>query len=184
MELLQCNIFEWNPAYMIDIKQQKFETEYYAYVKQIYRYFYFRTSSHETAEDLVSTVFSKYWKKSKEDTKIQNTKALLYTMAHGVLVDHYRANRHVGDISLDIIDQSKLVETDNSLNSFELSEDVQILHKHLNLLKEEYKEILVLYYIEELKPSQIAKILSKKEATVRVTIHRALNALKRIYDKN
>jgi RNA polymerase sigma-70 factor (ECF subfamily) len=168
---------------MIDLIQQKFESEYFTYIKQIYRYFYFRTSSHETAEDLASSVFSKYWKKLKEGAEIINTKALLYTMAHGVLVDHYRASNHNVSVSIEMIDQSKVAEADETQNALEIDEDIKQLGKFLDLIKEEYKEILVLYYIEELKPSQIAKILNKKEATVRVTIHRALNALRKIYEK-
>ncbi len=168
---------------MIDLIKQKFESEYFTYIKQIYRYFYFRTSSHETAEDLSSLVFSKYWKKLKEGAEIINTKALLYTMAHGVLVDHYRASNHSVSVSIEVIDQSKVTEVDETQNALEIDEDIKQLGKFLDLIKEEYKEILVLYYIEELKPSQIAKILNTKEATVRVTIHRALNALRKIYEK-
>ena len=45
-------------------------------------------------------------------------------------------------------------------------------------LKEEYKEVVVWHYIEDVPIVEIAKMLNKSEGAVRVSLHRALNALR------
>lgn len=167
---------------MIDTKQVQFEREYADYGKSIYRYFYFRTSSHEMAEDLASIVFTNLWKKRKERVEIKNVKALLYTMAHGALVDYYRSAKNKLSVSIELVDASNVRDNDNTQVQLEIDDDTKLLHKYLDKLKLEYKEILILYYIEELKITEIANILNKKETTVRVTIHRAIAALKKLYE--
>lgn len=168
---------------MIDSIKVQFESDYREYGRSIYRYFYFRASSHETAEDLTSLVFSNFWKKRKEKLSIKNVKALLYTMAHGVLVDYYRSASRGNMVAIDLVNPTSMSIPDENLDNLEIEADIQRLMQYLDRLKEEYKEILVLYYIEEVKIKDIAKILDKKEASVRVLIHRALTSLKKIYEK-
>jgi len=48
------------------------------------------------------------------------------------------------------------------------------------LLKEEYREIIILRYIEDLSITEIAKIIDKTNGNVRTLTHRALNELKLI----
>ncbi len=50
----------------------------------------------------------------------------------------------------------------------------------LNRLKPEFREIIVLRYVEDFKPKEIAQILGLHEDLVSVRIHRALNALRNL----
>jgi RNA polymerase sigma-70 factor (ECF subfamily) len=45
-------------------------------------------------------------------------------------------------------------------------------------LKEDYQEVIILHYINDLSVKEIAKTLNKPEGTVRVMIHRGLSALR------
>ena len=47
-------------------------------------------------------------------------------------------------------------------------------------LKDEYNEVLLLKYVNELSISEIAEIMDKSKGNVRVLIYRAVNALKKI----
>ena len=58
-------------------------------------------------------------------------------------------------------------------------EDKIIVHRAMEKLKPEYREILWLTYFEQLSNKESAKILGKKVHTVEVLLSRARNSLKR-----
>jgi len=47
-------------------------------------------------------------------------------------------------------------------------------------LKDEYSEVLLLKYVNELSIVEIAKIMDKSKGNIRVLIYRAVKALKKI----
>jgi RNA polymerase sigma-70 factor (ECF subfamily) len=57
------------------------------------------------------------------------------------------------------------------------------LKKYLSEIKEEYREILIMKYVDDLRISEISKITNKSQTNTRVTIHRALQTLKKKYEK-
>ena len=59
--------------------------------------------------------------------------------------------------------------------------DLEQIENKLKLLKEEYREVIILKYIEDLSISEISQILDKTKSNVRVLIHRALKTLKEIF---
>jgi RNA polymerase sigma-70 factor (ECF subfamily) len=54
----------------------------------------------------------------------------------------------------------------------------------MKLMKEEYRDILMLRYIEELSTGEIAEIVNKSHVHVRVLLHRATNTLKALLEKH
>ena len=59
-----------------------------------------------------------------------------------------------------------------------IQSDMERVKAALVSTNDDYREVIVWYYLDELKVPEIAKILDKSEPTVRVLIHRALHALK------
>ena len=59
-----------------------------------------------------------------------------------------------------------------------LSSDMRQIEEALKSLKDEYRELVILRYIEGLSTGEIARILDKRKGAVRVTLHRALAALR------
>ena len=47
-----------------------------------------------------------------------------------------------------------------------------------------YKDIILLYYYDDMKTNEIAKLLKKKESTIRMRLHRARNILKERMEEN
>jgi RNA polymerase sigma-70 factor (ECF subfamily) len=45
-------------------------------------------------------------------------------------------------------------------------------------IKEEYQDVIIWYYVDELSVPEIAQIMDKSPGAVRVLIHRALKTLK------
>jgi len=63
-----------------------------------------------------------------------------------------------------------------------LSSDISAVKDAIGQLKEEYQNIIIWHYIDDLSLPEIAKIANKTEGTARVTLHRALKALKASID--
>lgn len=164
---------------------QAFGEFYDLYIDKIYRFIYFKVNSVEDAQDLSSEVFLKVWQYIYEDKKIDNLNAFVYIVARNVVVDFYRqkARREeneepVSENHITLLDQqSDLLK--KQIKDSELSEVLL----ELKNLKDEYREALILYYLDELSIKEIAKILDKTPGACRVLIHRALNALKEAINK-
>jgi len=48
----------------------------------------------------------------------------------------------------------------------------------LKQIKEEYQEVIIWYYVDDFEVGEIAQILGKSEGAVRVSLSRAVKALK------
>lgn len=153
---------------------------YDAYVEPIYRFIYFKVSSAEQAEDLTSETFLKAWQYLKEKKDVPHLQALLYSVARSVVIDHYRAAAaERGDQPLDEDQASELTDeaSEKLLRDVETKFDTTLVIEKLRRLKDEYREVIVMKYLDELGTHEIAKALGKSSANVRVILHRATKAL-------
>ena len=150
---------------------------YDKHVDKIYRFVALKVKSQEIAEDLTSEVFLRGWESFKEKKdKIENVQAFLYQIARNLIVDHYRGNAKAQLVS---VEYASITDTSQDLEEKALiRSDLDQVKVALANIKEDYREVIIWYYLDELKAPEIAKILNKSEPTVRVLIHRALNALK------
>lgn len=161
--------------------KQAFIKAYDLYINQLYRFIYFRVGSREEAEDLCSAVFLKTWNHILENSlkDAKTLKALLYRVARNLIIDHYRKTSGKENISLEsgreIIDEKQ-----NLGNSAELKSDLVVLETKLPELKDDYREAIILRYVNELSIAEMAEILGKSKGNIRVLIYRALNALKEL----
>lgn len=160
---------------------------YDIYVDQIYRFIYFKVGRKEEAEDLTGDVFLKTWQYINEmgSEVIDNLRAFLYQTARNTVIDFYRSRDQKEFVALpqegneeksttvEIIDEKQdLVE------KIELASDLEEVKKALQKIREEYREIIILRFIEEMSVKETAEILGKSEGAVRVLLHRAVAALK------
>ena len=163
--------------------RKAFSQIYDQYVEKIYRFVVLKVSSQEIAEDLTSETFIRCWEKFKEDQdRIENTQAFLYQIARNLVTDHYREKGRTQFVSADfvsIVDPRPTLEENSLTNS-----DLDTIKAGLINLKENYQEIIIWHYIEDLSVPEIAKILTKSEGAVRVTLHRALKSLKKEINTN
>jgi RNA polymerase sigma-70 factor (ECF subfamily) len=158
--------------------RKQFSKIYDKYVDKIYRFIFLKVSSPEIAEDLTSEVFARGWQAYKEKKRdIENVTAFLYQIARNLIVDHYREKARAQFVSVEnvqpIADTGVNLEEEALLKS-----DFNNVKEALANIREDYREVIVWYYLDELKVPEIAKMLDKSEEAVRVLIHRALNALK------
>lgn len=159
---------------------EAFGAVYDAYVKQIYRFIYFKVSSAEQAEDLTSEAFLKAWQYLKEKRDVPNLQALLYSVARSVVIDHYRATScERGTVSLDetIADERTDVASEKFLKDMETKFDTTLVLERLRHLKDEYRDVVIMRYLDEMSTGEIATVLGKNASNVRVLLHRATKAL-------
>lgn len=157
--------------------KQSFEEIYEQYAKAIFRFAYIKVSNYDVAQDVMADTFLRFWKIFSSDKPVQNPRALLYVIARGLIIDHFR-EKNKKTVSIDVIDERLFSTIDNTPEKLEIKEQVVLVLEKLNEIKKEYCEIIILHYIEELEISEIAAMLKKKENTVRVLLFRALKSLK------
>ena len=159
--------------------QKQFGKIYDKYIEKIYRFIFLKVNSQEIAEDLTSEVFTRGWESfNHEKCDIKNIQAFLYQIARNLIVDHYRQKGRVQLVSIDalpLLDEGPNLEEKAMLNS-----EVNNVKTALAHINEDYREIIVWYYLNELSVPEIAKILGKSEEAVRVHIHRALESLRSV----
>jgi len=170
-------------------KEEAFSEIYDFYVIRIFRFIYLKTSSKETAEDLVSEVFLRYWKRIKKGMKDENLSrtiaddkigSFLYKISRNLIIDFYRKKKIIAvEIDSELKDRIQDQKQD-ILAYINAKQEVEEMMKALSKLKDEHREIIILRHIEGLSLKEIAEITGKSGVSVRVQLHRAVKALKSV----
>ena len=168
--------------------RQAFVKAYDLYVDQIYRFIYFKVGNKEEAEDLSSAVFLKIWSYLQENNIIDSKtlRPLLYKIARNIIIDHYRKINQRENVSLDkTMEQGGLIDVKQDIaQRAEVMSDLMVIETKLPELKEEYREVIIMRYINELSIKEIAEILDKSKGNVRVLIYRALSVLRELMNQD
>lgn len=157
---------------------------YDLHIDQIYRFVYFKVNSKEQAEDLTSAIFLKTWTYIQEGNLInyKTLKSFIYKIARNVIIDHYRKISCQKNIAIDSPDNKiELIDGKQDISKqIELEFDFKAIEAKIIELKDEYREIIILRFINELSIAEIADILDKSKGNVRVLTYRALKALREL----
>lgn len=148
------------------------------YSAKILRFVSFRVSDSETAKDLTTDTFVRFLKVLDKGEKIGNTKALLYRIARGLIIDFYRKDKKTKTVSIDEIDEKILSYDTDFVGELAKKQEIETVYKSLSKMKKNYREVLLLYYVDELGVEEISIVMNKSENYIRVLIHRAIIALK------
>jgi len=165
---------------LIKLKRQDpdaFAELYDAYAERIHRFIFFKINDAVEVQDLTSETFLKFWQYVKAEKPIKNVNALLYTIARNLVIDHYRSRQRQYDQEVPI-DQMEIADKRDYLAEHVQRSTLEQVAAGLKELKDEYREVIVLRFIDELSISEIAGIVGKSKGSVRVLLHRALKALK------
>lgn len=157
-----------------------FAALYDLYAPAIYRYIFFKVRTSTEAEDLTAEVFLKTWEYvQRKDSRIGNFRAFIYRLARNTVVDHYRQKAERELLQDDeVLQQVPMPEENGIVAELARASDMATIERALRKLKDEYREVLILRYIEGYAIGDVAKIQEKSSGAVRVTMHRALKALK------
>jgi len=152
---------------------------YDKYHPQIYRFIYLKVGQREEAEDLTHQVFlSALQNIGKYQHKGFPFSSWLYQISRNKIIDHWRTRKN----TLDIEDAVEQGENDLEIEKIGIKFEIERVRKAISLLKDEYQDVIIMRFIEELSYEEIAAALNKPRTTVRVLQHRAIKQLKDILE--
>lgn len=133
----------------------------------------------ELAEDLANEAFVEVWRYIfRERQVVQHLQALLFTIVRRLVIDHYRKQK--GGEHLDTETVVDTIPASGSIiDELALDEETRGVRDVLRTLRDEYREILNLRFIDEFEIHEIAALLNKTPGAVRVLLHRSLAALRK-----
>ena len=150
---------------------------YEEHINKIFRFIFLKIGAEDTTKDLCSEVFVRTWDTINKGTVIKNPQAFLYKVAKNLVAEHYRKNSKIKMVSLDnckeINDPNSDIEKKALLRS-----DLNTVQKALCNIKQDYQDVVILHYLDELSISEIAEVLEKSNGAVRVMLHRGLKSLR------
>ena len=157
---------------------------YDMYTEAVFRYCYVRTNRDKhRSEDIAQETFLRAFKSiAKFRDQGRPYVAYLYTIARHILIEKQQETVSLEDFQMNdetahAVSGGNLRRQDKAENKAELS----ILWNRVNDLEYPYSEVLILKYQEDLPNRQIADIIGKTEANVKVIAHRALLKLQQFY---
>ncbi len=129
------------------------------------------------AEELTEETFVLLGTKKPKDKSKGSFKTWLYTIGRNVTIDYLRKNSRKKEIP---IDECTKISSDNT--ELELSyirqEEKIIVHRAMNKLKSEHRQILWLVYFENFSYKQASTVMKKSVHATEQLSHRAKQALK------
>lgn len=156
-----------------------FSVLYNHYVAQIYRFVYVKTNSKPEAEDVTHDVFLSAWQNiGGYRHKGFPFSSWLYQIARNKIIDHYRTKKFTAPID----------ETTEGIADLAVKADVAAdqtlelarIQSAMRELSDDHQNILIMRFIDDLSPAEIAKALEKTEGAVRLMQHRAIKNLRAI----
>ena len=121
------------------------------------------------ADEVYSDVFYRYFRKVRSFQSEEHRKAWLLRVTINCSKDHLMNRQYNVDIDDDMFES-----VDFSDVPHKALEDI------LKKLSEDYREVVELHYFNDLKVSEIARMLQKKESTVKVQLMRGREKLKEL----
>lgn len=135
-----------------------------------------------TAEELTEDVFFKLVTKKPRFNEKASFKTWLYSIGRNTAVDYLRRNSKQKEVSAE-----EIREIEDERLSLEQSyikqERLLLIHRALEKLKPEYKQVLWLVYFEDFSQKETAKIMKKSVHSVETLVYRARLALKAELEK-
>ena len=139
---------------------------------QLFRHCFFKVSNRELALDLVQEAFTRTWEYIAAGKEISNTKGFLFKVANNLIIDEYRKKKVVSLEALQ--EQSGFDAPVQDHNRTIFNVEVDTILTHINKLDEKYKEVILMRYVNDFSPKEIAGILGESENAVSVRINRGL----------
>lgn len=152
---------------------------YRRYVRQVYRYAMARLGSRQMAEDLTSQVFIDLLESLPRYQPNGHFTAWLFTIVRRRTIDAIRKQRpHAGGERLESLGQVG----EDPLQKMIHQEALHRLAELYDALSGEQKELIRLRFAAGLTYGEMGRVLGRREATVRMAMHRLLRRLKKRWE--
>jgi len=160
---------------------KEFSKAYDDFADAIFRHCYFRVFQREKARDLMQETFIKVWRYISQGNEIDNLRAFLYKTANNLIIDDSRKKK---ELSLEQLQDEGLEPQYEQKHAIESNIEAGRILKIMDRLDGKYREVVVMRYIDDLKPEEIAEIVGESANNVSVRINRGLKQIREILEEN
>ena len=159
--------------------EQAFLECYEKYAEAIVRHCMFRVYDRERGREIMQEAFLRTWKQITKGAEILNIRAFVYRVANNLIIDESRKKK---SLSLDELQESGFDPAANIDHGLRVAVhiDAEGVLKILDQLEAKYREVLIMRYIDDLSPREIAEILDESANVISVRLHRAVKQVKNI----
>lgn len=140
------------------------------YADMVYRIAYRYVKNSIDTDDVFSEVFLAYFKKERTFESEEHRKAWLIRVTINCAKDVLAQRTQLQQLHEETLSDQTVRDADTYMD----------LHKAIEQLRPEYREVIKFYYLDDLSVKEIAQILNKNENTIKTQLFRAREALKTI----
>jgi RNA polymerase sigma-70 factor, ECF subfamily len=158
--------------------ENNFLEAYDALANALYRHAYMKLHDKDAAKDMVQETFTKTWFYISKGNTIDYMKSFLYRTLHNNIVDFVRKSR---TLSIETLEEDGMQFPEEKTLSIPDRAEYNELIARIKKLKEPHHTILIMRYVDDLPPKDIAVALRISANSVSVRIHRALQVLRKCY---
>jgi len=168
-------------------QEERFLEAFDEYSDALFRHAFLRISDRERAIDLVHDTYTKVWSYVRSGHQIDSFRPFLYKVLNNLIIDEYRKRK---EASLDALFEQEGVDegsfedlSESTAESLAATIDGKKAFDLLETLPNEYREVIVLRFVDELGPKEISQLIEESENTVSVRIHRGLKLLRKAMER-
>jgi RNA polymerase sigma factor (sigma-70 family) len=149
------------------------------YHVKLFNFFLHLTSDKAASEDLSQNLFYRIIKyRHSFDPVGGSFKSWVYQMARNVHLDHHKLEQRMPDRFKQVSDHHEKASQDKEGFG---EDDFERLHRALQELRPDLRQIIVLSRFEGLKYEEISKMMDISVSAIKVQVHRGIKQLKNIY---
>lgn len=156
------------------------------YSDALFRHAQLRLSDRERAIDVVHDTFTKVWGYIRKGYEIEQFRPFLYKVLNNLIIDEYRKRKESSLDALletDGVDEGSFEElTDQSVEHLTAMIDGKKAFALLADIPDQYREVIILRFVDGLGPKEISVLIEETENIVSVRLHRGLKLLKKHMD--
>jgi len=160
--------------------EERFEEMVQAYADKIYSLCYYMTEDPEAARDLTQETFLRAWKGLKKFRGESSVYTWLYKIALNRCRTYLKKRSKERKV---YIEELREAGWEPSVDPPHDPPEAVSVRAALRELPPDYREVLLLYYWEEMSYEEIAEALGVPMGTVKSRLHRAKEALRRVLNE-
>ena len=152
------------------------------YSDALFRHATVGISDRERAIDLVHDTFTKVWTYIRSGHDVENYRPFLYKVLNNLIIDEYRRRKESSlDAMLEMegVDEGSFEElSESSAEALAATIDGKKAFELLEEMPDQYREVILLRFVDQLGPREISELIEESENVVSVRIHRGLKMLR------
>lgn len=141
----------------------------------LFRFCYAYLGDRERATDAVQETFVRTWTYLSKGNAIDRMRPFLYRTARNLLIDR---SRRTPEISLDRLQGEGFDVPDEQTLDPAVSAETMRVIRCTARLDEQYRDVILLRFVEGMTPQDIAAMTGETENAISVRIHRGLKQLR------